>query len=148
MWVFTRYGIKARRQRRGFTLIELLVVLVILGLLAGLVGPQIMGYVGSSKTDTADLQIENLGQGLDLYSLDVGSYPSEDQGLRVLVEKPQGVDSWNGPYLGKNKLPKDPWDNDYIYRRPGEHGAYDILSLGADGEPGGEGENQDVVSWD
>jgi len=137
-----------RRRLAGFTLIELLVVLVILGLLAALVGPQIMSYVGSSKTDAAKLQIEDLSSALDLYRLDVGRYPTSGQGLRALVEKPDGVSGWNGPYLRKNKVPQDPWGQDYIYRQPGNEGRdFDILTHGADGQPGGEGENQDVVSW-
>ena len=136
------------KGNKGFTLIELLVVLVILGLLAGLVGPQVMKYVGSSKTDTARLQIEDLGAALDLYRLDVGHYPTGDQGLKALVEKPSGVTGWNGPYLKKSKVPKDPWGYDYIYERPGDHGAYDLYSLGADHARGGEGEDADVVSWE
>lgn len=131
----------------GFTLIELLVVLVILGLLAGLVGPQILRYLGGAKSDTAALQIEQLGAGLDLYHLEVGHYPTTEEGLQVLVEQPTDNSRWNGPYLKKNKIPKDPWGNDYHYRSPGEHGPYDLYSLGSDNLEGGEGENRDVVSW-
>lgn len=131
----------------GFTLIELLVVLVILGLLAGLVGPQILRYLGGAKSDTAALQIEQLGAGLDLYHLEVGHYPTTEEGLQVLVEQPADNSRWNGPYLKKNKIPKDPWGNDYHYRSPGEHGPYDLYSLGSDNLEGGEGENRDVVSW-
>lgn len=131
----------------GFTLIELLVVLVILGLLAGLVGPQILRYLGGAKSDTAALQIEQLGAGLDLYHLEVGHYPTTEEGLQVLVEQPADNSRWNGPYLKKNKVPKDPWGNDYHYRSPGEHGPYDLYSLGSDNLEGGEGENRDVVSW-
>lgn len=133
---------------RGFTLIELLVVLVILGLLAGLVGPQVMRYLGESKTKTARLQIEDLSAGLDLYRLEVGRYPSTEQGLEALVRQPSGVDKWNGPYLRKSELPQDPWGVPYRYQSPGEHGAYDLYTLGADGQPGGDGENQDVASWE
>lgn len=132
----------------GFTLIELLVVLVILGLLAGLVGPQVMKYLGSAKTDSARLQIEDLGASLDLYRLEVGRYPTNEEGLRALVEAPAGVNSWNGPYLKKRIVPDDPWGNEYHYRSPGQHGAYDLYSLGADNAEGGEGENRDIVSWE
>jgi len=132
----------------GFTLLELLVVLVILGLLASLVGPQVLRHVGSSKTQTAALQIEELGAALDLYRLEVGRYPSSQQGLEALVKQPSGVSNWNGPYLKKNVVRKDPWGNDYHYRFPGEQGEYDLYSLGADDREGGEGENQDVRSWE
>ncbi|ADE13629.1 general secretion pathway protein G [Nitrosococcus halophilus Nc 4] len=131
----------------GFTLIELLVVLVILGLLAGLIGPQVMKYLGSAKTDSARLQIEDLAATLDLYRLEVGRYPSTEEGLQALVEAPPGANRWNGPYLKKSQVPADPWGYDYHYRSPGEHGAFDIYSLGADNAEGGEGENQDIVSW-
>lgn len=135
------------RRARGFTLIELLVVLVILGLLAGLVGPQVMKYLGSSKTKTARVQIEDLSSALDLYRLENGSYPSTQQGLEALVSKPQGVSSWNGPYLRKSEVPLDPWGNEYRYRQPGEHGQFDVWTYGADNREGGEGENSDVTSW-
>ena len=134
------------RRARGFTLIELLVVLVILGLLAGLVGPQVMRYLGESKTRTAGLQIQDLSAALDLYRIDVGSYPSTDQGLDALVSQPHGVSSWNGPYLRRRELPLDPWGNPYRYRFPGENNVFDIWTYGADGRPGGEGENQPVTN--
>ncbi len=138
---------KTRHAQGGFTLIELLVVLVILGLLAGLVGPQILRYLGGAKTDTARLQIEELGAGLDLFHLEVGRYPTTDEGLTALVEEPTGVNNWNGPYLKKKTLPKDPWGNEYNYQSPGENGPYDLFSLGQDNMEGGEDENEDIVSW-
>lgn len=132
---------------RGFTLIELLVVLVILGLLASLVGPRVMKYVGGAKSDTARLQIEDFGAALDLYHLEVGRYPSTSEGLRALVEAPAGVSRWNGPYLKKNEIPVDPWGHPYQYRSPSERGAYEIVSLGADNAEGGDGEDKDIASW-
>lgn len=138
----------ANKHTSGFSLIELLVVLVILGLLGGVVGPRVMKYLGSAKSDTAKLQIEEFSAALDLYQLEVGSYPTTSQGLQALVEKPGDADRWNGPYLKKKKLAKDPWQNDYIYAFPGENGSFDIISLGADRSEGGEGDNRDIVSWD
>jgi len=138
---------KTQHGQRGFTLIELLVVLVILGLLAGLVGPQILRYLGSAKSDTAQLQIEELGAGLDLFHLEVGRYPTSDEGLAALVEEPTGVNNWNGPYLKKKTIPKDPWGNEYSYRSPGQNGVYDLFSLGQDNLEGGEDDNEDIVSW-
>ncbi|MBL3527838.1 MAG: type II secretion system major pseudopilin GspG [gamma proteobacterium endosymbiont of Lamellibrachia anaximandri] len=131
----------------GFTLIELLVVLVILGLLAGLVGPQMVRYLGGAKTDTTMLQIEEFGAGLDLFHLEVGRYPTTDEGLIALVEKPNSVEGWNGPYLKKKQIPEDPWGNEYLYRFPGDNGIYDLYSFGQDNAEGGTGEAQDVVSW-
>ncbi len=136
------------RRARGFTLIELLVVLVILGLLAGLVGPQVINYLGGANTKTAKLQIEDFSTALDVFRLDVGRYPTTAEGLQALVVQPVGVNRWNGPYLRKNIIPKDPWGNEYHYRAPGQHGAFDLYSLGADNAEGGEGENQDVRSWE
>lgn len=130
---------------RGFTLLEILVVLAILALVATFAGPQVLKYLSGAKVDTARIQIENLGTGIDLYRLEVGSFPPD---LQALVEKPSGVDKWNGPYLKKRTVPKDPWDNEYIYRYPGEHGEYDLYSLGADKAEGGEGENRDIVGWE
>ena len=132
---------------RGFTLIELLVVLMILGLLAGLVGPRIMKYLGGAKTDTAQLQIEEFGAGLDLYHLEVGRYPSTEEGLLALAQEPAGVSNWHGPYLRKRDIPSDPWGNNYQYRSPGENGDYDLYSLGRDNADGGGGEDRDLVSW-
>lgn len=132
----------------GFTLIELLVVLAIIGLLAGLVGPQVMKHLGESKSKTARLQIEELASALDMYRLDVGRYPSSDEGLAALIEAPGTAKVWNGPYLRKKKVPLDPWNNPYHYVAPGQHGKFDLFSLGADNSEGGEGEDQDIVSWE
>jgi general secretion pathway protein G len=135
-----------KRNQRGFTLFELLVVITILGLLAALVAPRFFGKVSEAKLKTAKAQIEMFGTALDTFRLDVGRYPTTDEGLKALREKPSGADLWQGPYLPK-EIPVDPWKKPYVYRCPGEHGDYDLLSYGLDGAEGGEGENQDVVSW-
>lgn len=142
-----RSGLRSVGSSRGFSLIELLVVIIILGLLAGLVGPRLFGRVGQSKQAAARAQIELFGAALDQYRLDVGSYPPSGTGLDALVKNPN-VPSWSGPYLKKNLVPADPWGKPYQYKCcPGDHGDYDIWSLGADGAPGGDGENADVSSW-
>jgi len=138
---------RVRLDQRGFTLIELLVVIIVLGLLVGLVGPRLFGRVGQSKMAAARAQIELLGAALDQYRLDIGSYPNAGQGLDALNRNPN-VNNWNGPYL-KKAVPKDPWGNQYKYRCcPGQNGEYDLWSEGADGAPGGEGENADITSWE
>lgn len=142
---FSRVTVK---RSSGFTLIELLVVLAIIGLLAGLVGPQVIKHLGESKTKTAKLQIEELASALDMYRLDVGRYPTTEEGLGSLIEQPASAAYWNGPYLRKKKMPVDPWNNAYHYTLPGEHGKFDIFTYGADNAEGGEGEDRDVVSWD
>ena len=137
-----------RHNQAGFTLIELLVVIIVLGLLVGLVGPRLFGRVGQSKQAAAKAQIELFGAALDQYRLDVGSYPPSGAGLDALV-KNTSVSNWNGPYLKKNLVPLDPWGKPYQYKCcPGDHGDYDLWTLGADGAPGGEGENADVRSWE
>jgi general secretion pathway protein G len=133
--------------QRGFTLLELLVVLVILGMLAALAGPRVMKYVSSAKSDTAKIQIEELSAALDMYKLEVGRHPNSQEGLQALVEAPGGATNWNGPYLKKKSIPKDPWGADYIFVSPGQHGAFDLSSLGADKREGGEGEDKDIVNW-
>lgn len=139
---------KRKNSSSGFTLIELLVVLVILGLLAGLVGPNVMKYIGSSKVEVAKAQLEDLSAGLDLFKLDVGRYPTGDEGLRVLVESGDSIVGWNGPYLRKKKIPLDPWNREYVYAVPGQGYAYDLYSLGADGEAEGSGEDADLSAWE
>lgn len=136
-----------RLRERGFTLVELLVVLVILGLLATIAAPRVIKYLSSAKVDAAAAQIQNLATTLDLYRLEVGHYPSAEQGLEALVAQPPGVDSWNGPYIKKRDILIDPWNRPYHYRFPGEHGEFDLFSFGADGAEGGEGEDQDITDW-
>jgi general secretion pathway protein G len=136
-----------RRRQAGFTLIEIMVVMVIIGLLMALVGPNLIGRSEKAKSQAAAMQIERLGTVLDTFRLDVGRYPTTQEGLQVLVQRPMGVDRWDGPYINKG-VPKDPWDRPYIYRSPGEAGRpYDLYSLGADGAPGGTDNNRDITSW-
>jgi general secretion pathway protein G len=137
---------KISRKQAGFTLIELLIVMVILGLLAALVGPRMFGKVGASKQKAAKAQISMFETSLDTYRLDVGKYPTTAQGLQALRVKPDGAEKWDGPYLPKD-VPLDPWGKPYVYESPGKNGEYDILSLGADGRQGGEGEDTDITSW-
>jgi general secretion pathway protein G len=136
------------RTQSGFTLLELLVVLGIIAMLAGIVGPQVMKHMGESKIKAAKVQIEDLASTLDMYKLDLGSYPTTEEGLNALIESPDSSKRWNGPYLRKSKIPLDPWQNEYHYVSPGEHGKFDLSSWGADGKEGGEGEDQDLVSWE
>lgn len=134
------------RPAGGFTLLELLVVLVVLGLLAGIVAPKYFNQLGKSEAKVARAQIEGLAKALDLYRLDVGRYPSSEQGLEALMLRPADEPKWDGPYLPRG-VPLDPWGRAYLYRSPGEHGEYDLLSLGKDGQPGGEGENAQIGNW-
>ena len=133
-------------NERGFSLMELLIVMVILGLLAALVGPTFWRHESRAKLQSAKSQISLFETAIDTYRLEVGKFPTTDQGLQALRARPQGVEKWGGPYLPKN-IPPDPWENAYDYKSPGEHGDYDIISYGADGQSGGEGEDQDVVNW-
>jgi len=134
------------RLQRAFTLLELLVVMVIIGLLAGYVGPKYFGQIGKSEIKVARAQIDALEKALDQYRLDVGRYPSAEQGLQALVARPANEAKWAGPYLRKG-VPLDPWGRNYLYRFPGERGDFDLLSLGRDGQPGGSGEDEDIVNW-
>ncbi|WP_319781373.1 type II secretion system major pseudopilin GspG [Oceanisphaera sp. IT1-181] len=139
---------RTRPSITGFTLLELLVVLVILGLLASLVGPQVLKQLSGSKTKTASLQIKELSSALDLFRLEVGRYPTASEGLTALLSEPGDVRGWNGPYLTKRTIPADPWGNAYQYRYPGQQGEFDLFSLGSDNQEGGEGEARDVGSWE
>jgi general secretion pathway protein G len=136
------------RRERGFTLLELLVVLAILGLLIGLVAPAALRQLGSAKHKIAEQSIERLAGVLDLYKLDVGAYPTSEQGLKALIEAPPSVKNWNGPYLKGEGVPEDPWGKPFIYRRPSDRPGhdYDLYTLGADGKPGGNGEDADIYN--
>jgi len=134
-------------RNKGFTLIELLIVLVIIGLLAALVGPTLYQRIAPAKEATARAQLENFATALDGFLVDVGRYPSTQDGLKALRDKPESAEKWNGPYL-KKEIPLDPWGQAYVYRAPGRTGGYEIVSYGADGREGGEGENADITSWE
>lgn len=147
-------GLHQRRRRRvrggreaGFTLVEMLVVITIIGLIMALVGPRVVNYLGESKVKAAKIQVESFASALDLFYLDAGRYPSTSEGLAALAQRPGNNDAWNGPYLRGGLVPNDPWGRAYIYRSPGEHGAYEIVSYGADGQEGGTGTSADIASW-
>jgi general secretion pathway protein G len=140
-------GTVVAAARAGFTLVEMLVVLVIIGLIMGLVGPRVLNYLTDAREKTARLQIESFSNALDLFYIDAGRYPTSAEGLAALSQRPPGIDAWNRPYVKGGSVPADPWGNPYVYRSPGQHGNYDIVSLGADGRDGGEGSNADVTSW-
>jgi general secretion pathway protein G len=141
------YHFDKMRINSGFTLVELLVVMIIIGLLAALVGPRFIRQEEKAKIKAAKAQIELLSTALDTFRLDVGRYPSTQEGLDALRTKPGAIERWDGPYLKKD-LPLDPWGKAYVYKSPGEHGPFDILSYGADGAPGGEEDNRDIASWE
>jgi general secretion pathway protein G len=148
----SRITLRARASRvgreAGFTLVEILVVITIIGLIMGLVGPRVLNYLGESKAKAAAIQIQSFGSALDLFYLDNGRYPSTAEGLAALVQRPGGAVGWNGPYLKNNTVPTDPWGRPYKYRSPGEHGAYEIVSLGAQGQEGGSGAAANIRSWE
>jgi general secretion pathway protein G len=134
------------KRQRGFTLIELLVVLAILAMLAAIVVPRVFRNLEKAKVNTAKTQIAAFESAISAYRLDVGSFPTTDQGLQALRTQPGGVENWDGPYLPKD-IPPDPWGHPYVYRCPSEHGDYEIISYGADGREGGDGVNKDIESW-
>jgi len=134
-------------RNSGFTLLELLVVLAILALIATFAAPRVIRYLGGARSDAAKVQIENLVGIVDLYRLEVGAYPTDQDGIEALIERPAGAESWNGPYVRKREQLIDPWGRPFVYRYPGEHGDFDIYTLGADGVEGGDGEDADVTSW-
>ncbi|WP_315780898.1 type II secretion system major pseudopilin GspG [Bradyrhizobium sp. SZCCHNPS1003] len=146
-------GLRQARSRRGaeseagFTLVEMLVVITIIGLIMGLVGPRVLSYLSDSKLKTARIQIRSLSSALDLYHLDNGRYPTSAEGLGALVQKPATAATWNGPYLSGTLVPNDPWGRPYVYKFPGQHGAYDIVSLGPDGREDETSTNANVTSW-
>jgi general secretion pathway protein G len=138
---------RARGGEAGFTLVEILVVITIIGLIMALVGPRVLNYLAESKVKAARIQVESFASSLDLFYLDAGRYPSTSEGLTALAQRPGAIDAWNGPYLRTGVVPNDPWGHPYIYRSPGEHGPYDIISYGSDGQQGGTGTAADIESW-
>jgi len=141
-------GRRTARCEEGFTLIEILVVITIIGLIMGLVGPRVLTYLSEAKVKAATIQIQSFASSLDLFYLDLGRYPTSSEGLGALVRQPGGVTGWNGPYLKNNSVPLDPWGHPYRYKSPGDHGPYDLISLGADGQEGGAGTAADIKNWE
>lgn len=140
-------ALSRRGAESGFTLVEMLVVITIIGLIMALVAPRVLNYLSESKTKAAKIQIESFGNALDLFYLDEGRYPSTQEGLAALVQRPADNAAWNGPYLQTGNVPLDPWGNPYVYHAPGQHGRYDIESFGSDGHPGGTGNASEITSW-
>src|SRR5437879_3141857 len=138
---------RVRGGEAGFTLVEILVVITIIGLIMALVGPRVLNYLSESKVKTAKIQIQSFATALDLFYLDAGRYPSTAEGLTVLVQASGGIAAWNGPYLKGGSVPNDPWGKPYVYRSPGEHGVYDVVSFGSDGQEGGTGTAADITNW-
>jgi general secretion pathway protein G len=138
----------ARHGEQGFTLVEILVVITIIGLIMGLVGPRVLNYLSDARSKAARIQIESFASALDLYFLDTGRYPNSSEGLTALVRRPGNTLPWNGPYLKGAVVPNDPWGNAYVYRMPGQHGTYDLISYGSDGNEGGTGAAADITSWE
>jgi len=136
-----------RHGESGFTLVEILVVITIIGLIMGLVGPRVLNYLTESKAKAAKIQIESFASALDLFYLDTGRYPTSSEGLGALVQRPGAIPAWNGPYVKGGTIPNDPWGNPYVYRSPGQHGSYDLISYGSDGQEGGTGAAADITSW-
>jgi general secretion pathway protein G len=157
VYTIIRHRFIARRHERrrqpavrgdaGFTLIEILVVITIIGLVMALVGPRVLNYLGDAKAKAAKIQIESFASALDLHYLDTGRYPTSSDGLSGLVQRSGNIPNWNGPYLKGGVVPLDPWGNPYVYRHPGQHGTYDIMSFGADGREGGSGTAADITNW-
>lgn len=137
---------RGRDGEAGFTLVEILVVITIIGLIMAIVGPRVLNYLGESKVKATKIQIESFNSALDLYYLDVGSYPTSSDGLAALVQRPGNAESWNGPYLKGGVVPNDPWGHPYVYRAPAEHAPYEIVSYGSDGQEGGAGTAADISS--
>jgi general secretion pathway protein G len=135
-----------RNPALGMTLIEILVVLVLIGVVLGIVGGNFIGKGEKAKADAAKIEIGQIGQTLDLYKLEIGRYPTTQEGLQALISAPAGVNNWNGPYWKRQSVPKDPWGNEYKYVAPAQSAPYEIVSLGADGKEGGEAANKDIVS--
>lgn len=141
------YRGRARASGRGFTLLELMVVLLILGLLASIAAPRVAKYLRKAKTETAKIQVDALGAAIDSFNLDNGRFPTSDEGLKALVDAPQGLATWDGPYIKKRDSLMDPWGKPYLYRHPGQKGDFDIYSLGSDQRDGGEGDARDIANW-
>ena len=139
-------GLRHEDGEAGFTLVEMLVVITIIGLIMGLVGPRVLNYLSESKVKAAKIQLQSFSSALDLFYLDAGRFPSTSEGLGALVQRAPGVAAWNGPYLKGGSLPNDPWSHAYVYRSPGQHGPYDIISYGADGQEGGSGVAADITT--